>query len=139
MELGIYSFSSVQKDANGQLGSTAEAQRNLLEAVQLADEVGLDYFGIGEHYTREMPMSAGTVVLGAAASTTKNIRLGSSVTILSTEDPVRVFQQFATLDAISNGRAEITAGRGSSVESFPLFGYSLADYDELYAENSIYC
>jgi len=135
MELGVYSFGDVQKDlVTGALGSTAEAMRNLLEAIQLADQVGLDYFGIGEHHTREMPASAASVVLGAAASTTKDIKLGSAVTVLSTDDPVRVYQQFATIDALSNGRAEITAGRGSSVESFPLFGHSLNDYDALYAE-----
>ncbi len=135
MELGVYSFGDVQRDPEtGALGSTAQAQRNLLEAIQLADQVGLDYFGIGEHHTREMPASAATVILGAAAATTKNITLGSAVTVLSTDDPVRVFQQFATLDALSNGRAEITAGRGSSTESFPLFGHSLNDYDDLYAE-----
>lgn len=135
MELGVYSFGDVQKNAEtGELGSTADAMRNLLEAIQLADEVGLDYFGIGEHHTREMPASAATVVLGAAASTTKNIKLGSAVTVLSTDDPVRVFQQFATVDALSNGRAEITAGRGSSTGSFPLFGHDLNNYDELYAE-----
>ncbi|WP_075657100.1 LLM class flavin-dependent oxidoreductase [Pseudochrobactrum sp. B5] len=135
MELGVYSFGDVQKNAQtGELGSTADATRNLLEAIQLADEVGLDYFGIGEHHTREMPASAATVILGAAAATTKNIKLGSAVTVLSTDDPVRIYQQFATLDAVSNGRAEITAGRGSSTESFPLLGHSLNDYDELYAE-----
>ena len=135
MELGIYSFGDVQRDAaTGELGSTAQATRNLLEAIKLADEVGLDFFGIGEHHTREMPASAATVVLGAAASVTKQIKLGSAVTVLSTDDPVRVYQQFATLDALSNGRAEITAGRGSSTESFPLFGHSLNDYDELFAE-----
>src|ERR1700704_1993670 len=135
MELGLYSFGDVQRDPRtGQLGSTAEAMRNLLEAITLADEVGLDYFGIGEHHTYEMPASAATVILGAAASVTKTIRLRSAVTVLSTDDPVRVYQQFATLDALSQGRAEITAGRGSSTESFPLFGYSLNDYDELYAE-----
>lgn len=135
MELGIYSFGDVQRDPNnGALGSTSEAMRNLLEAIKLADEVGLDYFGIGEHHTYEMPASAATVVLGAAASATKNIKLGSAVTVLSTDDPVRVYQQYATLDAVSNGRAEITAGRGSSTESFPLFGHSLNDYDELYSE-----
>jgi probable LLM family oxidoreductase len=135
MELGIYSFGDVQRDGKtGQLGSTAEATRNLFEAIRLADEVGLDYFGIGEHHTREMPASAAPVILSAAAAVTKNIRLGSAVTVLSTDDPVRVYQQYATLDALSNGRAEIIAGRGSSTESFPLFGYSLEDYDELYAE-----
>ncbi len=135
MELGVYSFGDVQKNTvTGELGSTADATRNLLEAIQLADEVGLDYFGIGEHHTREMPASAATVILGAAASTTNNIKLGSAVTVLSTDDPVRVYQQFASVDALSNGRAEITAGRGSSTESFPLFGHDLNDYDELYAE-----
>lgn len=108
--------------------------RNLVEAIQVADEVGLDYFGVGEHHTREMPASAASVVLAGAATVTKSIRLGSSVTVLSTDDPVRVFQQFATVDALSNGRAEITAGRGSSTESYPLFGYELADYDQLFDE-----
>jgi alkanesulfonate monooxygenase SsuD/methylene tetrahydromethanopterin reductase-like flavin-dependent oxidoreductase (luciferase family) len=135
MELGIYSFADVQRDPNsGALGSTADAMRNLREAIALADAVGLDYFGVGEHHTYEMPASAGAVILASAASITKRIKLGSAVTVLSTDDPVRVYQQFATLDALSNGRAEITAGRGSSTESFPLFGYSLNDYDELYAE-----
>lgn len=135
MELGIYSFADVQRDPNsGALGSTADAMRNLREAIALADAVGLDYFGVGEHHTYEMPASAGAVILASAASITNRIRLGSAVTVLSTDNPVRVYQQFATLDALSNGRAEITAGRGSSTESFPLFGYSLNDYDELYAE-----
>lgn len=134
MELGVYSFGDVQRDKNGELGSTAQATRNLFEAIKLADEVGLDYFGIGEHHTREMPASAASVILAAAASVTKKIKLGSAVTVLSTDDPVRVYQQYATLDALSGGRAEITAGRGSSTESFPLFGFSLNDYDELYAE-----
>jgi len=135
VELGIYSFGDVQRDpVSGALGSTAEATRNLLEAIRLADQVGLDYFGIGEHHTREMPASAGPVVLGAAAATTERIRLGSAATVLSTDDPVRVYQQFATVDALSGGRAEIVAGRGSSVESFPLFGYELTEYDDLYEE-----
>ena len=135
MELGVYSFGDVQKDpATGELGSTAQAMRNLVEAIRVADEVGLDYFGVGEHHTREMPASAAAVVLAGAATVTRTIRLGSSVTVLSTDDPVRVYQQFATVDALSNGRAEITAGRGSSTESFPLFGYDLSDYDQLYSE-----
>src|SRR5215207_404943 len=112
MELGIYSFGDVQHDPRtGQLGSTADAMRNLLEAIRLADEVGLDFFGLGEHHTYEMPASAAAVILAAAASVTTRIRLGSSVTVLSTDDPVRLFQQFSTVDALSNGRAEITAGR----------------------------
>lgn len=135
MELGIYSFGDVQRDpATGELGSSAQAMRNLLEAIKLADDVGLDFFGVGEHHTREMPASSPGTIVAAAAAVTRRIRLGSAVTVLSTDDPVRVFQQFATADAISNGRVEIIAGRGSSVESFPLFGQSLADYDDLYAE-----
>jgi probable LLM family oxidoreductase len=135
MQLGIYSFGSIARDPDtGALATTAQSTRNLFEAVRLADEVGLEYFGIGEHHTEEMPASAAATILAGAATVTKRIRLGSAVTVLSTEDPVRVFQQFATLDALSNGRAEITAGRGSSVESFPLFGYDLKDYDALYAE-----
>lgn len=135
MQLGVYSFGNQATDpATGKLVSTAQAQRDLLEAIELADQVGLEFFGIGEHHTEEMPASAAAVIFAAAAARTKRIRLGSAVTVLSTEDPVRVFQQFATLDALSNGRAEITAGRGSSIESYPLFGYKLEDYDQLYAE-----
>lgn len=135
MQLGVYSFGNQATDpATGGLVSTAQAQRDLLEAIELADQVGLEFFGIGEHHTAEMPASAAPVIFAAAAARTKRIRLGSAVTVLSTEDPVRVFQQFATLDALSNGRAEITAGRGSSIESYPLFGYRLEDYDQLYAE-----
>ncbi len=135
MELGVYSFGTTALDpATQRPVSQAQAMRNLLEAIRLADDVGLDVFGIGEHHTPEMPASAGAVVLGAAAPTTQRIKLISSVTVLSTDDPVRVYQAFSTLDALSNGRAEITAGRGSSTESFPLFGYDLDDYDRLYAE-----
>ncbi len=134
MEIGVYSFGDVQRLPGGQLGSTAEAIRNLLEAIQLADQVGLGFFGVGEHHTAQFPASTPATILAAGAATTKRIKLGSSVIVLSTDDPVRVFQQFATVDAISRGRAEIIAGRGSSVESFPLFGYDLADYDKLYAE-----
>ena len=135
MELGVYTFGSLARDPEtGELATTAQATRNLLEMITVADEVGLDYFGIGEHHTEEMPASAAATILAAAASVTKNITLASAVTVLSTDDPVRVFQQFATVDALSNGRAEITAGRGSSIESFPLFGYSLNDYDKLYEE-----
>lgn len=135
MELGVYSFGDVQLDPlDGALGTTGDGIRNLFEAIKLADAAGLDYFGVGEHHTSEMPASSPSTVLAAAAGATENITLGSSVTVLSTDDPVRVYQQFATIDAISGGRAEITAGRGSSTESFPLFGYSLSDYDALYAE-----
>ncbi|WP_026531367.1 LLM class flavin-dependent oxidoreductase [Haematomicrobium sanguinis] len=134
MELGVYSFGNTPINEDGTWGSTAQAQRNLVEAIELADKVGLDFFGIGEHHTEEMPASAAATVLAAASRTTKNITLGSSVTVISTDDPVRVYQQFATLDALSDGRAEIVAGRGSSIESFPLFGYDLQDYDQLFAE-----
>src|SRR5712691_1726861 len=108
--------------------------QNLLEEIVLADQVGLDVFGIGEHHRSEFVDSAPVVILGAAATLTKNIRLSSAVTVLSAADPVRVFQEFATLDLISHGRAEIVAGRGSSVEAFPLFGFDLEDYDSLFAE-----
>ncbi|WIE78207.1 LLM class flavin-dependent oxidoreductase [Curtobacterium sp. MCSS17_016] len=135
MQLGVYSFGSTARDPeNGTVATTAQATRNLLEAITLAEEVGLDYFGIGEHHTAEMPASSAATILAGAATRTRRIRLGSAVTVLSTDDPVRVYQQFATLDALSDGRAEITAGRGSSTESFPLFGHDLADYDRLYAE-----
>jgi probable LLM family oxidoreductase len=134
MELGIYSFGNGLRDENGEYEPSARSTRNLVEAIVLADEVGLDFFGIGEHHTKEMPASSAATILAAAASITSTIRLGSAVTVLGTDDPVRVYQQFATLDAVSNRRAEITAGRGSSTESFPLFGYRLEDYDRLYAE-----
>jgi alkanesulfonate monooxygenase SsuD/methylene tetrahydromethanopterin reductase-like flavin-dependent oxidoreductase (luciferase family) len=100
----------------------------------LAEEVGLDYFGVGEHHSRSMPVSSPATVLAAAGAVTTRIRLGSTVTVLGTDDPVRVYQQHATASAISGGRVDLTAGRGSSIDSFPLFGYSLSDYDSLYAE-----
>ncbi|OAV61867.1 LLM class flavin-dependent oxidoreductase [Enteractinococcus helveticum] len=133
MEIGAYSFGDTQLDENGQQTDTAGAIRNLHEAIVHADAVGLDYFGVGEHHTMSMPASSPGAVIAAAAGATKQITLGSGASIISTDDPVRVYQQFATADAISGGRVEITAGRGSSVETFPLFGYDLADYDELYA------
>jgi probable LLM family oxidoreductase len=105
-----------------------------MEEIELADQVGLDVFGVGEHHRADFAVSAPTVVLGAAAARTKNIRLTSAVTVLSSADPVRVFQEFATVDLLSDGRAEIMAGRGSFIESFPLFGFDLDDYDELFAE-----
>lgn len=115
MQLGVYSFGTRERNPDtGKLATTAQATRNLYEAVKLADEVGLDYFGIGEHHTEASPASAAATILAGAATVTSRILLGSAVTVLSTEDPVRVYQQFATLDALSNGRAEITAGRGSS-------------------------
>jgi probable LLM family oxidoreductase len=134
MQLGIYSFGDVARDVDGTIATTAQATRNLLEAIVLADEVGLDYFGIGEHHTRWAPASSAATILAGAATRTSRIRLGSAVTVLGTDDPVRVFQQFATVDALSGGRAEITAGRGSSTESFPLFGYALGEHDTLFAD-----
>ena len=133
MEIGAYSFGDTQLDENGQQTDTAGAIRNLHEAIVHADAVGLDYFGVGEHHTMSMPASSPGAVIAAAAGATEQITLGSGASIISTDDPVRVYQQFATADAISGGRVEITAGRGSSVETFPLFGYDLSDYDELYA------
>ncbi|MGO4436506.1 LLM class flavin-dependent oxidoreductase [Rhizobium sp. RAF56] len=135
MELGLYTFADVDPEPAG--GKGPEAQRrlkNLIEEIELADQVGLDVFGLGEHHRPDYAASAPAVALAAAAVKTKNIRLSSAVTVLSSDDPVRVFQQFATLDLISNGRAEIMAGRGSFIESFPLFGYKLEDYDQLFEE-----
>lgn len=134
MEIGAYSFGDTQFDDNGEQTDTTGAIRNLHEAIVHADEVGLDYFGVGEHHTMSMPASSPGAVIAAAAAATKRINLGSAASIIGTDDPVRVYQQFATADAISGGgRIEITAGRGSSVETFPLFGHELNDYDELYA------
>src|SRR3712207_5980722 len=136
MEIGIYTFAETPVDPR--VGQTAEAARqrlrDLIEEIELADQVGLDVFGVGEHHRADYAVSAPAIVLAAAAQRTKRIRLTSAVTVLSSDDPVRVFQQFATLDLLSGGRAEIMAGRGSFIESFPLFGYDLEDYDELFAE-----
>jgi probable LLM family oxidoreductase len=134
MELGIYTFAERTPDASGHLISREERLRDLLEEIELADQVGLDVFGVGEHHRPEFVVSSPAVVLGAAAARTKRIRLTSAVTVLSSDDPVRVFQDFATLDLLSGGRAEVMAGRGSFIESFPLFGYDLEDYDALFAE-----
>ncbi|WP_282837729.1 LLM class flavin-dependent oxidoreductase [Microbacterium flavum] len=134
MELGAYSFGDTQQNPDGSLRPTAEAIKNLLDAIVTADEAGLDYFAVGEHHTLEMPASSPGAMIAAAAGATKQIRLGSGVSVISTDDPVRVFQQFATADAVSGGRVEITAGRGSSVESYPLFGYDLRDYERLFEE-----
>lgn len=131
MEIGIDSFAAVP--VNTQV-SNAQALNELIERIELADQVGLDVFGIGEHHRKEFLDSAPSMILAAAASRTKRIRLTSAVTVLSAADPVRVFQNFATLDLISNGRAEIVAGRGSFIEAFPLFGFNLDDYDKLFSE-----
>lgn len=131
MEIGIDSFASA---VPGNSRSSMEALAALLDRIELADTVGLNVFGIGEHHRKEFLDSAPSMILAAAAARTKNIRLTSAVTVLSAADPVRVFQNFATLDLISKGRAEMVVGRGSFTEAFPLFGYALQDYDELFAE-----
>ncbi|WP_442602360.1 LLM class flavin-dependent oxidoreductase [Paenibacillus sp. KN14-4R] len=136
MEIGISTFlETTPNPATGKGMSHAERLRNAVEEIVLADQVGLDVYGIGEHHRIDFAASAPAIILAAAAPMTKNIRLTSAVTVLSSADPVRVFQDFATLDGISNGRAEIMAGRGSFIESFPLFGHSLDHYDELFEEN----
>src|ERR1700723_1793979 len=135
MQIGIDSFAAAISDpATGLTLSPVERMQQLLEEIELADQVGLDVFGIGEHHRAEFLDSAPAVILAAAATRTKTIRLTSAVTVLGAADPVRVFQEFATLDLISHGRAEIVAGRGSFVESFPLFGLRLEDYDSLFSE-----
>jgi probable LLM family oxidoreductase len=135
MELGLYTFADVGREsATGRTITPAERLKNLVAEIELADQVGLDVFGVGEHHRPDYAASAPAVVLAAAASLTSRIRLTSAVTVLSSDDPVRVFQEFATLDNLSGGRAEIMAGRGSFIESFPLFGYDLGDYDALFAE-----
>ena len=135
MEIGIDTFASANfKDENGELISNSQALGELLDRIEYADKIGIDQIGIGEHHRKEFLDSAAHIILSAAAARTKNIRLTSAVTVLSVSDPVRVFQNFATLDLISNGRAEIVAGRGSFTESYPLFGYNMHDYNALYAE-----
>jgi probable LLM family oxidoreductase len=135
MELGVYTFAELSPDpVTGEELSPAERLRNLIEEIELADRVGLDVFGVGEHHRPDFAVSSPAIVLAAAAERTKAIHLTSAVTVLSSDDPVRVFQDFATLDLLSAGRAEIMVGRGSFIESFPLFGYDLEDYDELFIE-----
>jgi len=134
-ELGLYSFAELTPDSTtGATVSPAQRLRDLIETIELADQVGLDVFGLGEHHRADFVASAPAVVLAAIAARTQRIRLSTAVTVLSSDDPVRVFQNFATLDLLSNGRAEIMAGRGSFIESYPLFGYDLHDYDELFEE-----
>src|SRR6185312_10315381 len=132
MELGLYTFADMQPE--GVAGKSVNAQKRiqeLMEEIELADQVGLDVFGVGEHHRPDYAVSSPAVILGAAAVKTKNIKLTSAVTVLSSDDPVRVFQDFSTVDLLSGGRAEIMAGRGSFIESFPLFGYDLDKYDAL--------
>jgi len=135
MQIGIYSFGERTVDPEtGRLLSPQERMRRLMEEIELADQVGLDMFAVGEHHRPDFVVSAPAVVLGAAAVRTRHIRLSSAVVVLSSDDPVRVFEQFATVDLLSGGRAEIMVGRGSFIESFPLFGYDLRDYDALFEE-----
>ncbi|HSH21520.1 MAG TPA: LLM class flavin-dependent oxidoreductase [Candidatus Caenarcaniphilales bacterium] len=134
MELGIYRFSELTAGPDGQKINPAQRLRDLVEEMELADQGGLDVFGVGEHHRPDYVVSAPAVVLAAGAERTTYIRLTSAVNVLGSDDPIRVFQQFATLDLLSGGRAEIMAGRGSFIESFPLFGQDLRDYDELFAE-----
>jgi probable LLM family oxidoreductase len=134
MELGIGMFGDNHYDEHGKPLSAGERLRELIEEIKLMDEAGIDFFGIGEHHRPDYAVSVPEVVLAAAASVTKKIKLGSAVTVLSSSDPVRIYQSFATLDQLSNGRAELMAGRGSFIESFPLYGYDLNHYNELFDE-----
>ncbi|HWK32250.1 MAG TPA: LLM class flavin-dependent oxidoreductase [Hyphomicrobium sp.] len=134
LELGLDTFGDVTKAADGSLLSHAAVIRNVVAEAALADQLGLDFFGVGEHHRADFAISAPDVVLAAIAGQTQRIRLGSAVTVLSSDDPVRVFQRFSTLDAASNGRAEVILGRGSFTESFPLFGYALGEYEKLFTE-----
>ena len=132
--LGLDTFGDHEHDAEDRPLSHAQTIRNVVEEGVLAEQVGVDFFGIGEHHTDDFPMPAADVVLAAIAARTERIHIGSAVTVLSSDDPVRVFQRFSTLNAISKGRAEVVLGRGSSIDSFPLFGYDLAKYEELFEE-----
>lgn len=135
MELGLYTFADMHPEKNPGKGENGhQRMKELLDEIQLADQLGLDVFGVGEHHRPDYAISSPAVVLGAAAALTRQIRLTSAVTVLSSDDPVRVFQDFSTIDLLSGGRAEIMAGRGSFIESYPLFGYDLEDYDELFTE-----
>ena len=134
LEMGLDTFGDVTQDAEGRPQTQAQALREVVTEAAFAEQVGLDYFGVGEHHRPDFAVSAPEVVLAAIAGKTEKIRLGSAVTVLSTDDPVRVFQRFSTLDAVSNGRAEVILGRGSFTESYPLFGYDLSQYNELFEE-----
>ena len=134
LELGLDTFGDVTAGADGQLLAPAQVIRNVIDEGVLADGLGIDFFGVGEHHRADFAISAPEVVLAAIAARTKRIRLGSAVTVLSSDDPIRVFQRFATLDAVSNGRAEVILGRGSFTESFPLFGFELSHYEKLFEE-----
>jgi alkanesulfonate monooxygenase SsuD/methylene tetrahydromethanopterin reductase-like flavin-dependent oxidoreductase (luciferase family) len=132
-ELGVYTFGNTPRTADGGFAFTAQAIRDVLEAVHLADEVGLDFFRFGEHHTRSMPLSSPTALVNAAAASTRRIGLRTTVTVLSTDEPIRVLQQLATAAALAPGRIEVVAGRGSSAITFPLFDHDERDYDLLYS------
>src|SRR3954470_13767632 len=132
-ELGVYTFGNTPRNENGGYGSTAEAIRNVLEAVKLTEEVGLDYFGFGEHHTQSMPVSSPTSLVNAAAASTSKIKLGTTVSVLSTEEPIRVYQQLATAASIAPGRIDMVAGRGSSDITLSIFDFDESDYDMLFS------
>ena len=134
-QLGLNTFGDVTRDAVGQFEEHHVVLRNVVEEAALADKLGLDFFGVGEHHRDDFAVTAPEVVLGAIASRTEKIRLGTEVTVLNSDDPIRVYERFATLDALSNGRAEVILGRGSFSESFPLFGHRMEDYERLFEEN----
>jgi alkanesulfonate monooxygenase SsuD/methylene tetrahydromethanopterin reductase-like flavin-dependent oxidoreductase (luciferase family) len=134
LEFGLDTFGDVMRGADGALATHAQVIRDVVEEAVLADELGLDFIGLGEHHRGDFAISAPEVALAAIAARTTKIKLGSAVTVLSSDDPIRVFQRFATLDAVSNGRAEVILGRGSFTESFPLFGFDLKDYEALFEE-----
>lgn len=134
MELGIGMFGDLQINAKGEIQPAQQRLQEIIEEIKLMDQVGLDFYGIGEHHRPDYAVSSPEIILAAAATVTKKIKLSSAVSVLSSSDPVKLYQNFATIDLISNGRAELMAGRGSFIESFPLFGYDLQDYDELYEE-----
>jgi probable LLM family oxidoreductase len=134
LEFALDTFGDVTAGPDGELLPHAQVLRNLIDEAVLADELGIDFFGVGEHHREDFAVSAPEVLLGAIATRTKRIRLGTAVTVLSSDDPIRVFQRFSTLDAVSNGRAEVILGRGSFTESFPLFGFDLNDYEMLFEE-----
>src|SRR5687768_17259426 len=134
MELGIGMFGDLHITSKGEVQPTAQRLKELVEEIKLMDEVGLNFFGIGEHHRPDYAVSAPEIILAAASTVTKKIKLGSAVSVLSSSDPVKLYQAFATIDLLSDGRAELMAGRGSFIESFPLFGYDLQDYDDLFEE-----
>jgi alkanesulfonate monooxygenase SsuD/methylene tetrahydromethanopterin reductase-like flavin-dependent oxidoreductase (luciferase family) len=133
-ELGVYSFGAAGRRLDGSVVSSAQAVRNMLEQITVAEQVGLDFYGVGEHHTPTMPVSSPAAIINAAAAVTSKIILSTAVSVLSTDDPIRLYQQMATAAIVSGDRVEIIAGRGSSTESFPLFGFDLEDYDRLYAD-----